>query len=139
MQTETVNSLNVADSNVLALQIARILLEKKGIDVKVYDVREKSSVTDFYVNVTARSNTHVSSLSNDISYEIELLGREPLHTEGRSGQSWILVDYADVIVNIFDRQSRDFYALDRHLPVDSLVDLTEVIAEVDKKFGNNSN
>ena len=61
-------------------------------------------------------------------------GREPLHIEGRQGKAWLLVDYGDVIVNVFDKPSREFYNFDRHLPEDSEVDISDLVAEVDKKF-----
>ncbi len=128
-----------ATSEYLAKEACKILLEKKGISVKLYDVREAESITDFYIVVTGRSLTHVASLSDDLSTLLDERGRACERTEGKRGNSWILVDYLDVIVHIFDREAREFYNFERLLPADSLVDITELIAEVDKKFENNKN
>ena len=127
-----------ADSSVVARAAAFVLIEKKAINVKMYNVGEESPITDFYVNATGRSSTNVASLADEVAYKLGLLGREALRVEGRSGNSWILVDYGDVIVNIFDRESREFYNFDRLLPEASAVDISDVIEEVDKKYEINN-
>ena len=129
----------LAESKDLAEKIVSILLEKSGIDVKLYCVKEESSVTDYYVNVTGRSSTNVIALADEVTYQIGLLGREANHTEGRDGRAWILVDYTDVVLNVFDKQSREFYNFDRLLPEGSLVDISHIVEEVDAKFDINKN
>ena len=133
------NELENASSEQLARAIVKILVEKKGVNVRLYDVREKTSVTDFYVNVTGRSSTHVSSLADEVDYLIGLKGKNSARIEGRQGNSWLLVDYIDVIVNVFDRESREFYNLDRFFPAEGQLDISELIEEVDKKFEINEN
>lgn len=137
MEAERTNELTSVSSEVLAKEIVKVLLEKKGIDVTLYDVREKTSVTDFYVNATGRSSTHVASLADDVDYLIDLRGRKSERIEGRRGNTWILVDYLDVIVNVFDKESREFYNFERLLPEGSKVDITDLIQEVDSRFDNN--
>lgn len=135
---ENKDLMNV-DSGTLAREAVKILIERKAIDVKLFDVREKSSVTDYYVNVTGRSSTNVAALADEVDAKLSERGRSPLRTEGRRGNSWILVDFGDVIINVFDRASRDFYNLDRHFPEDSLVDVSDLVAEVDAKLDINKN
>lgn len=127
------------DSTALAREAVKLLLEKKGIDVSLFDVREKSSVTDYYVNVTGRSSSNVAALADDVDVKMSELGRAPLRTEGRRGGSWILVDFGDVIVNVFDKASREFYNLDRHFPAESRIDISDLVSEVDAKFDLNKN
>ncbi len=134
---ENIKDLRNADSGEVAREAVKLLLEKKGINVTLFDVREKSSVTDFYVNVTGRSGSNVASLADDVDVKLSEMGRAPLRIEGRRGNTWILVDFGDVIVNVFDRASRDFYNLDRHLPEGSQLDISELVAEVDAKFDIN--
>ena len=122
------------DSTTLAREAVKVLLEKKGIKVALFDVREKSSITDYYINVTGRSNSNVSALADDVDVKMSERGRTPLRTEGKRGGAWILVDFGDVIVNVFDRESREFYNLDRHFPEGSQLDISDLVAEVDKKF-----
>ena len=135
MQTENITAIDLNDSATLAKEAVKILLEKKGGNVSLFDVRESSSLTDFYVNVTGRSTTHIASLADDVAYLIGERGRSALRIEGKRGNSWILVDFGDVIVNVFDKQSREFYNLDRHFSENNKVDISELILEVDKKLG----
>ena len=134
MENEKIQDLKNTDSDTLAREAVKILLEKKALDVKLFYVKESTSVTDYYVNATGRSSTQVAALADDVAELISECGRAALRVEGRSGNAWILVDYGDVIVNVFDRPSRDFYSFDRHLPEGSEVDISELVLEVDKKF-----
>ena len=138
MENEKNITLSGAESKELARRIAYVLLEKKALDVRVYNVGEDSSITSYYVNATGRSSTNVASLSDEVTYKIGLCGRDELRVEGRSGNSWILIDYGDVIVNIFDKESREFYNFDRLLPDSGKMDLSDIIAEIDKKYDINS-
>ena len=139
MEEKITNELQNADSEALAREAVKELLSKKAQNVTLFDVREKTSVTDYYVNATGRSSTQVASLADDVADEMEKKGRRALRVEGRSGNSWILVDFGDVIVNVFDRASREFYNFDKHLPEDSAVDIADLVAEVDAKFDINKN
>ena len=121
-------------ANEIARAAVAVLIEKKGIAVKLYEVGEENPLTDFYVNATGRSASHVASLADDLVDKLSELGINALRVEGKRGDSWVLVDYGNVIVNVFDRESRDFYNLDRLMPAESVRDITDIINEVDKKF-----
>lgn len=131
---ENIKDMRNCTSEELAREAVKVLLEKKGIKVALFDVRESSSVTDFYINVTGRSHSNVAALADEVDEKLSEMGRSPLRTEGKRGNSWILVDFGDVIVNVFDRESRDFYNLDRHFPEGTQVDISDLVAEVDAKF-----
>ena len=137
MQTNSTLDLKNSDSYTLAAEAVKVLLEKKGLDVRMFDVSESSSVTDFYVNATGRSTTQVAALADDVVEMLSLRGAEALRVEGRGGNTWLLVDYGNVIVNVFDKPTRDFYDFDRHLPQGSQRDISELVAEVDAKFDLN--
>ncbi len=139
MEEKIIKTLANGDSSALAREAVKLLLEKKAINVTLFDVREKTSVTDYYVNATGRSSTQVASLADEVADTMENKGRRPLRIEGRSGNAWILVDFGDVIINVFDRASREFYNFDKHLPEDSAVDISDLVAEVDEKFNINKN
>ena len=134
MENNKTNELKSCEAGVLARAVCSVLLEKKALDVRLFCVEGKTSVTDYYVNCTGRSSTQVAALSDYVSELIGDRGRDPLRVEGRAGNAWILLDYGDVIVNVFDRQSREFYNLDKHLPEDSELDISDIISEIDKKF-----
>lgn len=138
MENTKNGTLSAADSKTLAETVAFILIEKKALDVTVYNVTGESSITDYYINATGRSSTNVSSLADEVTYKTGLAGRDALRVEGRQGNSWLLVDYGDVIVNIFDKPSREFYNFDRLLPETAKVDISNIISEVDKKYSINN-
>ncbi|MBR2465615.1 MAG: ribosome silencing factor [Clostridia bacterium] len=128
------NKIDTSDSRVLADEAVKLLLEKQGLEIKLYDMREREAITDFYINVTGKSAMHTSSLADELYDKLSELGRDALRIEGRGSDSWVLVDYGDLIVNVFDKKSRDFYDLDRLLPAETLVDIEPLVAEVDAKF-----
>ena len=135
---DNIKDLYGCDSGTLAREAVKILLEKKAKNVSLFDVREKSSITDYYINVTGRSSTNVAALADEVDAKLSERGRAALRTEGKRGANWILVDFGDVIINVFDRESREFYSLDRHFPEESRQDISDLIAEVDKKFEINN-
>lgn len=126
--------LENATAKMLAEAAASVLIEKKALDVRLYCVGEENPITDYYINVTGRSNTQVGALCDDLVDKLSECGRDAVRVEGRRGDSWILVDYADVIVNVFDREAREFYNLDRLMPAGTEVDISDIISRVDKKL-----
>ncbi len=97
----------------LAKAIAEILDNKKGHDVKVLYVEDKTSIADYFVLCTGNSNTAVKALAGEAEYKTELAGVSPDRVEGRDNNSWIILDYGNVVVHIFHREAREFYNLDK--------------------------
>ena len=126
--------LRGVDSWTLASEATKLLIEKKALGVRLYNVTDKTSITDYYLNVTGRSATQVSALADELVEKLSMRGRDALGIEGKRGSAWVLVDYGDLIVNVFDRESRDFYDFDRLIPDGCEVDITDLVAEVDRKF-----
>ena len=133
-------SKTLRDSNsvTLAEAVVAVLIEKKALDVRLYEVGEDNPVTDYYVNATGRSLTQVAALADEVAFKISEQGRDALRIEGKRGNTWILVDYGDVIVNVFDRESREFYNLDRLMPAGSEKDISYIVKRVDDKLKINS-
>ena len=134
MTTENKTFLQNADSRTLANEAVKVLLEKLGRNVQMFDAREHTSITDYYVNATGKSSTHVASLADDVSEHFSDRGFAPYRVEGRKGNSWILVDFGSLIVNIFDSESREMYNFERILPLEAIVNIDDLVAEVDEKF-----
>ena len=139
MEIIKTDELKNASSEILAKEAVKILIEKKGFDIKLFDVKEGTGITDYYVNVTGRSMTHVASLADDLCELLGNRGRFELRIEGKRGNGWILVDYGDVIINVFDKESRTFYNFDRLLPTEGEIDISDLVAEVDAKLDINKN
>jgi|UniRef100_A0A7C6AEI2 ribosome-associated protein len=92
----------------LAKELARIISDKKGEDIIIFDLRDISPITDFFVIATGLSDIHNKTIAEYLS-EFE----KPEHIEGIEGGGWILIDYIDVIVHIFSKEAREFYGLER--------------------------
>lgn len=113
LTSEVLTSLVGADPLTLAKAIADRLDEKKGHEVKVLAVGEKTSIADYFVLCTGNSSTHVKALAGEAEEHISKREIEPDNVEGRGNNSWIVLDYGNVIVHIFSREAREFYNLDK--------------------------
>ena len=110
---EEIVSLENATSLDTARAIESFLDAKKGMDIKLLHVEEVSSVADYFVVCTATSSTHVRALAGEVEYQMERRGVNAYHIEGRDNNSWIVLDYCNVLVHIFNRESREFYNIDK--------------------------
>ena len=108
-------------------------MKMKGSAIKLFNVKETSSVTDYYITVTGRSKTQVSALAEEVVYQLGLSGRDAARVEGKRGDTWILVDFIDVIVQVFDSEARHFYDFDRLLAEAELVDISHIEEELDNE------
>ena len=94
--------------------IAKVLDDKKADEVTVLHVAKNSSVWEYFVIGSGTSNTHIKALANEIEEKMEKEKEErPLHIEGYASAEWVLLDYNDVNVNVFQKDSRMFYSLER--------------------------
>jgi len=102
----------VAMSELLARRVAELSLEKKGEDVKILDLRGLTSVTDFFVIITADSERKAKAVTDHIVDELKQEDERPMHIEGLDSLHWVLIDYVDVVVHIFQPDERRFYDLE---------------------------
>jgi ribosome-associated protein len=94
--------------------ICKLLSEKKGSQIVYIDVAEKTSLCDYFVICSGRSTTQVKSLGENLEEKLSKeYGEEPRRREGLREGRWAVLDYADVIVHIFNDEERDFYHLER--------------------------
>ena len=95
------------------LRLIKELLEsKKGEDIVILDVSELTNIADYFVIVTANSSVHARALAEYLVEELKKQGIEPDHTEGMDNAYWILIDYLDTLVHIFQREWREYYDLE---------------------------
>ncbi len=85
----------------------------KGIDIRILDVRDKTSVTDVMVIATGNTARQVRALANEVSVKCKEAGVTPLGSEGEQQGEWALVDIGDVVVHIMQPSIRDFYNLEK--------------------------
>lgn len=97
----------------LAKESAKILDNKKAIGTKVIGIEDISSLADYFVIATGTSSTHVNALADEVEFNLKKIGITPYHIEGHRSNSWILLDYKDIIIHVFSKEAREFYDLDR--------------------------
>ncbi len=102
-----------ADAAELAHRIVEIASDKKGIDIVLLRTAELTTMADFFVIMSGRSDRQVQALAGAIVDELRDDGIKPLGTEGRASARWVLLDYGAVIVHVFAPEERDFYGLER--------------------------
>ena len=98
-------------------EMARIayhaLSEKKGEDIKIIDITGVSVLADYFIIANGNSDSQVNALVDHVEEELHKAGYSLKQREGRSGASWILLDFGDIIIHVFDKENRLFYDLER--------------------------
>lgn len=98
-------------------EMARIawqaLSDKKGEDIKIIDITGVSVLADYFIIASGNSESQISALVDNVEEELHKAGYHLKQREGRSGASWILLDFGDIIVHVFDKENRLFYDLER--------------------------
>ena len=102
------------DSDTLADLVVRGMQDKKASDIVVLNLKElKNAVADYFIICSANSDTQLEAVARSVEEEIEkVTGESPWQTEGRTNREWVLLDYVDVVVHVFLRDRRQFYALE---------------------------
>ncbi len=97
----------------MAQLVCRALDEKKGRDIKVIDIHDVSVIADYFVIASGSNQNQVQAMVDNVEEQLGRAGFEPKQVEGVRNSSWILMDYGDVIVHVFDEENRLFYDLER--------------------------
>ena len=100
--------------NSLIEKIVDGISDVKGQNIKMIDLRKiENRICDFYIICSGSSNTHVSAILESVKKKIsKSLKEKPSHTEGEENAEWILLDYINVVVHIFQEQVREFYKIE---------------------------
>jgi len=97
----------------LAKKIAQFALSKKAFDVTIMDLRKITDMTDFFVICSADSDIQTKAIADAVAEGTEKLGIPPWHSEGLSQRRWVLLDFVDVVVHVFHKETRKFYGLEK--------------------------
>jgi ribosome-associated protein len=100
---------------VLALgrRIVDTLTDRQAADVVLLDISPMASFADYFVIATGNSERHLVALRDSVDEALDEDGLQPLQIEGEPSTGWVLMDYGDVIVHLFDARTRDYYRLER--------------------------
>lgn len=92
--------------------IIKLLEDKKAVDLEVIDLTGKSLMCDYFVVCSGTSNIHIRTLCDTVTLDGRKIGLKKSTIEGRSNAKWVLVDFGDIIVHIFDQTEREFYKIE---------------------------
>lgn len=103
----------VMDAKLLTDIVIQGLTEKKGQDIVRMDLQDvESSITDYFVVCTGTSDRHVQALADAVVEHMKREGERPISQEGLQTAHWVLIDYVNVVVHIFQEETRQFYRLE---------------------------
>ena len=114
------------NSNAIAKRAYELLDEKKAIDIRIIDISKISVIADYVIIAGAGNDRQVKALADNVE---EMLGKEgttPKHIEGYQSANWVLMDYGDVIIHIFNQEQRLFYDLERIWTDGNIVEVSEL-------------
>lgn len=100
-------------SREMARIACRALGDKKGEDIKVIDITGISVLADYFIIANGNSDTQVNALADSVEEQLHKAGYAMRQCEGQGTGRWILMDYGDIIVHVFDKENRLFYDLER--------------------------
>lgn len=98
----------------LTTLIVKGIEDVKGVDIQILDLREiENTVCDYFIICNGTSNTHVDSIINSVNKTVSKdLHEKPWHVEGTGNSEWVLMDYSNVVVHVFQKHAREFYDLE---------------------------
>ena len=105
---------------------ANALNNKKAMQLEAIYIEEISDLADYFVICTATSNAHIRALADAVEEKLKEAGVMPTHIEGKASD-WLLLDYGTVVIHIFGRASREFYALEHMWNDGKHIDLNEIL------------
>lgn len=101
------------ESKVIAKTIINCLENKKAENIQIIDISEVSSLGDFFIIANGNNRSQIQALSDHVEETLGKQGVSPKQIEGYTKADWILLDYRDVIIHIFDKDARDYYDIER--------------------------
>lgn len=105
------------NENAQSLYMTKLALhameEKKAEDIKIIDIHEVSTIADYFLIASGNNRSHIQTICDEVEETLGRAGYPKKQSEGYDTANWILMDYGDIIVHIFDKQNRLFYDLER--------------------------
>lgn len=93
--------------------IAKAADSKRADDIKIIKIADLTIISDYFVIANGNSSTQTKAIADEIEFKMKEAGVTPLRTEGYQGANWIILDYGDIVVHVFYKETREFYNLER--------------------------
>lgn len=105
--------MTLKQSKQMAKEACQALEDKKALDVRILDISKVSVLADYFIIASGSNRNQVQALVDNVQEELHKSGFSPRQVEGYSTANWILLDYGDIIIHVFDEENRLFYDLER--------------------------
>ena len=109
--------------------IVKALDSKRGEDIQAIKIADLTILADYFVIVNGTSNTHARTLADEVEFQLSQKGIEPERREADTGNTWIILDYADIIVHVFYKDTRNFYKLEGLWADGEQVDISSLLVK----------
>ena len=128
-----INPGQLENSKDLAGKISIILDDKKARNIKIIETTRQTIISDYFVIATGTSSTHIRALAGEVDFQLKnKLNIDPSRISGHESSDWIILDYASVLVHIFNSEARDYYKLEKLWGDGESVNVDELL-KLDKK------
>ena len=121
--------LHDAEPLEIAKTLVHVLDMKKGRDIKLLRVADQTIIAEYFVICSGTSNTNIKALAGEAEYKLGLCGVTPLHMDGYREGEWIAIDFGSVMVHIMNRESRDFYKLEKLWSDAEIIDISDILVQ----------
>ena len=101
------------NSKELARMACEALEDKKALDVKIIDIEQVSTLADYFIIASGTNRNQVQAMADNVEEVLGRAGYEPKQIQGYQTGNWILMDYRDIVIHVFDEENRLFYDLER--------------------------
>lgn len=109
--------------------IIKTLDSKRGEDIQAIKIADLTILADYFVIVNGTSNTHARTLADEVEFQLSQQGIEPQRRESDTGNTWIVLDYADIIIHVFYKETRNFYKLEGLWADGEQIDISNLIVK----------
>ncbi|MBO5164374.1 MAG: ribosome silencing factor [Ruminococcus sp.] len=113
--------------------IIKTLDSKRGEDIQAIKIADLTILADYFVIVNGTSNTHARTLADEVEFQLSQRGIEPQRRESDTGNTWIILDYGDIIVHVFYKDTRSFYKLEGLWADGERLDIGSLLTEEGKQ------
>ena len=106
------NKKNIKSTKLIK-KISDLMLDKKAIDITLIDVSKITTLTDHFIICTSESDPQTRAIFNHIKNQLSIDKIKPWRTEGESNLSWVIMDYINFVIHIFNKETREYYDFER--------------------------
>lgn len=109
--------------------IIKALDSKRGEDIQAIKIADLTILADYFIIVNGTSNTHARTLADEVEFQLSQRGIEPQRRESDTGNTWIVLDYGDIIIHVFYKETRNFYKLEGLWADGEQIDISDLIVK----------